>query len=235
MTSAIQNAIREFQRGAAHYNRGEDIQAESAFTLAIQQDPKPAHFFLYRGLCRLRLNRIDEAFTDLTTALKRNPESPEAAWARARIFSDRLDYSAAARDFGRVIAIKPNDPLPYSARGEMYYHLRDWHRCLADYRKAVDLSPDDSKALNRLAWVLATCPVDELRSGKEALQLAQRANQLAGENDPLIWDTIAAAHAECGQIDQALEVMQRVQHKCPDHQLMKDHESAYRSNRPWRD
>src|SRR5262245_5674396 len=135
-----QRAIREFQRGAAHYNRGEDPQADAAFTLAIGYDPRPAHFHLFRGLCRLRLSRLDQAQCDLSAALERNPESHEAAWARGRLLAGQQHYADAIRDFSRVIALKPADPLAYAARGEMHYHMRDWQRCLFDYRRAVELS-----------------------------------------------------------------------------------------------
>jgi tetratricopeptide (TPR) repeat protein len=237
MMNFEQRAIREFQRGAAHYNRGDDAQADVAFTSAIDCDSRPAHFHLFRGLCRLRLNRLEQAQCDLSAALERNPESHEAAWARGRILANQQQYTAAIQDFSRVIALRPAENLAYSARGEMYYHLRDWQRCLDDYCRAVVLSRDDPKSLNRLAWLMATCPDDTIRNGQRSLQLAARANQLCNQADPLILDTLAAAYAECGQHAQATAAIQQaLQIVSPDNRpdLLR-HQSSFEANKPWRD
>jgi len=60
-------------------------------------------------------------------------------------------------------------------------------------------------ALNILAWLLATASDDSVRDGKRAVQLAERANTLAGNNDPTILHTLAAAYAEAGRFDEALQ------------------------------
>jgi tetratricopeptide (TPR) repeat protein len=238
-TTAIQcgadSAQVYFQRGAAFYNWHDDHRADDDFSTALMKDDRPAKYHLFRGLTRLRLQQFESALIDLTHAIDRDPESVEAAWARGRIFADRGDYRLAARDFGRVIALRPTESLAYSMRGEMHHRLRDWCRALADYRRALELSPDDPKCLNRVAWIRATCPDDQTRDGTEALHLAKRANQITNGSDPLILDTLAASWAECGQwadasttIDQALRLL-------PDHADLLAHQAAYTAGQPWRE
>jgi len=66
------------------------------------------------------------------------------------------------------------------------------------------LQPEDTATLADLAWVLATWPEASVRNGSEALELAQKANQIAINPDPLILRTLAAAQAENGQFNEAI-------------------------------
>jgi len=60
-----------------------------------------------------------------------------------------------------------------------------------------------------MAWVLATGPEASVRNGAQAIELAQRANQLSGGQDPLILRTLAAAYAESGRFAEAITTAQQ--------------------------
>jgi Flp pilus assembly protein TadD len=74
----------------------------------------------------------------------------------------------------------------------------------AQYREALRLSPNEPNALNNLAWLLATAPEEDLRDGREAVTLAERACELTRRKHPLFIGTLAAAYAENGQFDEAV-------------------------------
>jgi hypothetical protein len=59
--------------------------------------------------------------------------------------------------------------------------------------------------LNNLAWLLATHPQAELRSGPEAVELAERACTATHHKQPVFLGTLAAAYAEAGQFGKAVE------------------------------
>jgi tetratricopeptide (TPR) repeat protein len=67
----------------------------------------------------------------------------------------------------------------------------------------VELTPDDARALNALARLLATAPESKLRDGRRAVALAERACVLTNEGHPLVLDTLAAAYAETGDFRNA--------------------------------
>jgi Flp pilus assembly protein TadD len=73
-------------------------------------------------------------------------------------------------------------------------------------REAARLYPNDPIALNNLAWDLAANPRQELRNGKEAVQLASKAVELTGQQQPVFIETLAAAYAEDGQFAKAVEM-----------------------------
>ena len=77
---------------------------------------------------------------------------------------------------------------------------------LQEYREAVRLYPNDPVALNNLAWSLAANSRQELRNGREAVQLASKAVELTGQQQPVFIGTLAAAYAEDGQFAKAVEM-----------------------------
>jgi tetratricopeptide (TPR) repeat protein len=68
---------------------------------------------------------------------------------------------------------------------------------------AVEEEPDKLFLLNRLGWLLATSPEDEVRDAARAVELGERAVRLTSRQDPLSLDTLAAAYAEAGRFDEA--------------------------------
>ena len=70
-------------------------------------------------------------------------------------------------------------------------------------------APDNVRLLNDTAWVLATCADAALRNGTEAVTLAGHAVDLTSGRDPVLLATLAAAYAEAGRFDKAVELEQR--------------------------
>ncbi len=64
-------------------------------------------------------------------------------------------------------------------------------------------------ALNNLAVLLATAPEAGLRNGAEAVQLAERACALTANRNPVMLTTLAAAYAEAGRFEEAIQTAQQ--------------------------
>jgi len=60
-----------------------------------------------------------------------------------------------------------------------------------------------------LAWILATAHEDRVRSGKDAVQLAQKAAELTSYRDAAVLNSLAAALAETGQFQDAARVAEQ--------------------------
>src|SRR5262249_7362738 len=138
------------------------------------------------------------------------PGFAHALLGRASALAGRGEPERALDDFGAAIACARDDPHGHYERGRAYQQLKRYAQARDDYSTAVRLRPDDPGFCNQLAWLLATCPDDAVRDGPQALGLATRACERSGWQDPVLIDTLAAACAECGQFEQAVERMKQV-------------------------
>ena len=77
------------------------------------------------------------------------------------------------------------------------------------FRAALEAKSDFLIPLNGLARLQATHPNPALRDGVEALTLARRACALTHYAEPAMLDTLAAAHAENGDFDKAIDFQQK--------------------------
>jgi tetratricopeptide (TPR) repeat protein len=110
--------------------------------------------------------------------------------------------------------------LTWRARGDAYLSLGQHKEAIEDYTKVLQIHqsnqefaqqdleqkiPDDEHSLNNLAWVLATSPVDELRDGKRAVELATKAAEATEYKEAYILSTLASAYAESGDFEAAIK------------------------------
>src|SRR5205823_5434618 len=75
-------------------------------------------------------------------------------------------------------------------------------------KAALELQPDNVVFQNSLAWMLAAAPKANLRDGARALELATKADQSTGGNNPIALRTLAAAYAEAGDFSNAVQTSQ---------------------------
>jgi tetratricopeptide (TPR) repeat protein len=113
-------------------------------------------------------------------------------------------YLRAARRPWRFVEPDPPPPDP-SARGNYWEERRDFQRARDGYEEAVRDEPENAGSLNNLAWFLATCPDATVRDGKRAALLARRACELSDRQNSSFLDTLAAALAESGDFQAAIE------------------------------
>ncbi len=85
--------------------------------------------------------------------------------------------------------------------------------------------------------MLATSPVDELRDGKRAIELATKACELTKYKLAHILSTLAAAYAETGDFPTAIKWSEKgvaIGREDQQEPLAKELES-YRAGKPWRE
>ena len=109
---------------------------------------------------------------------------------------------AAGGEPGMVATAHTNRGLVETRRG-------NWQTAIEDYREALRLQPELASAQNNLAWLLAACPVDELRNGQGAVEQATWACNVTGWRNPSFIGTLAAACAEVGDFVEAVRWQKR--------------------------
>jgi hypothetical protein len=167
------------------------------------------------------------------------PVPPDgAAYLRRGVFySTRGMYHRAVADFSRAIEHAPTSAEPYTNRGLAHYHLGRYAAAITDYETAIRLSPEQHLAHNNLAWVLATCPQDEMRDGGRAVEHASRACELSGFEVWYCLGTLAAAYAEAGDFAEAQEYAKVSLRRAPEGERTgcKERLQLYKREKPYRE
>ena len=117
----------------------------------------------------------------------------------------KQDYDKAIADFNEAIRLDSGFAPAYNNRGNAWRVRKNYDMAIADYNEAIRLDRTFAPAYQALARLWATCPEESFRDGKRAVELATRACGLAEWKDANMLATLAAAYAEVGKFDKAVE------------------------------
>ena len=220
-----QEAIDDVSIGLCVLPPDPDMRSFRAMGLAI------------RGLCYLGLGRIEDADEELDEAFRLAPDSWEPyAWrASARLHA--RDYPQALSDLDEAIARGANSFETFVDRAAVLFNLGHYDAAFQQIRACLAGRPRAVRAICTYAWFLATCPEDRLRDGELALRLAETARALGADRYWLCEGSLAAACAELGRFDEAVEHAEKARQLAPP-VLRQDVEkplAAYRQGEPYRD
>jgi len=213
----LQTLLKEYPNNAqAHYDlgnallrKGNSQGAIAAYekTLSIQARYPAAHYNL--GIALDQNGQIDEAIAHYREAVQEQPNYPKAYYLLGNdlLHKGRVDDAIAA--YEQALKSRPTYPDAENNIGLALLQKGRPSEAIAHWRNALAGQSDSVDSLNNLAWVLATFPESWIRDRKQALALAERANQLSGDNNPAILRTLAAAYAENGRFTEAKVTAER--------------------------
>ena len=183
-------------------------EAIEEFNKAIELDPACVGAESNLGHALLAKDRVDEAIPHLVKAVGANSNSAELHNDLGTALAERGRLDEAIPEFERALQISPNMVRAHSHLGMALVMKGRAAEGLAQWRQVLKEEPDNLRALNDAAWLLATSQDAGLRNGKEAVQLAQHAEQITSAQEPSVLGTLAAAYAEAGAFDKAIEAEQ---------------------------
>jgi tetratricopeptide (TPR) repeat protein len=107
------------------------------------------------------------------------------------------------------VEIAPGDASAHFSLGLSCQQAGHWRRALAAYRQTLELSHAWLVARSNMAWILSTAPDASVRDGALALKLALPLAELKTRDRPLFLRTLAAAHAETTDFEQAANIVRQ--------------------------
>jgi tetratricopeptide (TPR) repeat protein len=180
----------------------------AAFERALEGMPDNAQW--RREYAAALLAKKDEAAIEqYEEAIRLDPNNAfsHTGYARACRQFGRLDEVVAS--YQRAIELEPERVGVYDALGLVLQETGDVGEAISVYHRGLGIAPENPRLANNLAWILATTPEATLRNGVEAVRLATQASERANHRNPNFLDSLAAAQAELGQFDEALETIER--------------------------
>lgn len=175
-------------------------------TLAVTPDSDVAHAGL-GGILFVR-GQIEESIDHYQSALRLRDGNTAAHFGLGRALAAKQKTDAAIFHFQKALSIQPDYIAASNDLGVLFASKGEIKEAIQAWRQSLSFDPDNADAANNIAWVRATVADADLRDGREALELAQRALRSGAEN-AVVLRTLAAAQAENGQFAEAIATCQR--------------------------
>jgi tetratricopeptide (TPR) repeat protein len=211
-------------------------QAMEAVSERLHRNPTSNNYAL-RGVLWQAQGELDRAFADYEQAIRLNPRNAAAFTNRGNAWMVRGEIDRAVRDYDEAIRLDSRNPTPLIGRGIAWQERGEFERALRDYDAALRLDPNDVFALNQRAWLRATSPDERFRNGQAALADATRAAELTGHRSAAELDTLAAAYAEAGDFENAVQWQRRAIELASDEDQEEFQErlALYEQGQPYRE
>ena len=169
-----------------------------------------------------RLERLDEAIAKIDELLKKDTKNYDAWVTRADFLRDASRFAEAADSYTKAIATIPvvqkKHSVVYYFRGIAYERSNQWEKAEWDFRRSLELQPDQPQVLNYLGYSM----VDKRLHIPEAMDLIRKAVELR-PNDGYIVDSLGWAHYQIREYDEAVKHLERAVELRPDDPIINDH------------
>ncbi|MBZ9696687.1 MULTISPECIES: tetratricopeptide repeat protein [unclassified Mesorhizobium] len=177
---------------------------------------------LQLGLNLADLDRHDEAITHLKAFVEAHPNDMRAYLALGGVYSSKEDFRSAANLYDKAVEVLKTPTAAnwniFYQRGIAYERLKEWPKAEPNFRKALELQPDQPQVLNYLGYSW----VDMNTNLKEGLEMIQKAVDLK-PSDGYIVDSLGWAYFRLGRFDDAVREMERAVSLKPEDPVLNDH------------
>lgn len=163
-----------------------------------------------------------EALRRLGNIVAANPTDVDAISVLGDLQRTDKQYAAAADSYTKAIDVVPGDAPGdwryYYVRGIAYERNKDWPKAEADFKRALELRPDQPQVLNYLGYSW----VDQGINLNEALEMIEKA-VAAAPNDGYIVDSLGWAFYRLGRYDEAVTTLEQAVMLRPNDPEINDH------------
>jgi tetratricopeptide (TPR) repeat protein len=201
----------EAHRGLAELlaKRNQTDAAIQHYQLALQARPDDAGCWCeFANLCA-RVGRIKEARSSYERALGLSPGFAPAFSGLGILAAKQGDLDAGMGHFRNALRADPRNAESHYNLANLLLQAGRSAEAVAHYHEALAIKPGSSLVGNRLAWVLATSDDANVRNGPQAVNLAEQICPMGKCTQPEFLDTLAAAYAEAGRFDRAVDAASR--------------------------
>lgn len=185
-------------------------KAEEASKRAVELDPDSAEAHASRGLSLFINERYEEAETEFKEAFRLNPKLWEAHYYSGLAKSSQGKFEQAIEHYRRAMEVNPADYAAPLFMAQCYASLNRKHdemkvrlQALGALQKHLEMNPHDTRALYSCAQNL--CCVGEFEKGYELAERALGQDQ----DEPVVLYNVACFYTHAGDVDKALELLER--------------------------
>src|SRR5581483_5534646 len=200
----------------AHYNlatalltKGNVQDAIAECTIALQLQPHDPDAHIALGNALLTKGDVDLAIEQYTIARQLNPDSADAHYNLGNALHEKGRMDEAAAEYRAALRLNPELMEAHLNLASILWLGKNEREAMEHYESALRFGPHSEKAQINLAWALASAQDESLRDGVRAVELAEQAIRLLGENYPTVLRIVAAAYAQDRQFPPAIDNARR--------------------------
>jgi len=216
------HALAIISLGDAYERIKQDARAIDVFEAMPASSPLKATADLQIAFVLEKLDRKDEAIEHLAAIVKDQPKDPDALLALANLQRSRKLFAESAQTYTKALEASgergKSDWTTYYYRGVSYERSKQWPLAEADFKKALEMVPENPVVLNYLgySWVDQGLHLDD------AFKMLKRAVELR-PRDGYIVDSLGWAYYRLGQYDDAVAQLERAIDLKPSDPVINDH------------
>ena len=168
------------------------------------------------------LDRLDEAVATLRRMVDEQPERTDAVTALGDVFRRDEQYAEAAAAYDtaveRIATIEYRHWRLFYVRGIAFERLGEWPKAEADFKRALELEPDQPLVLNYLgySWVEQEHNLDEAKT------MIEKAVELRPD-DGYIVDSLGWVAYKLGDFEEAVHQLERAVELVAGDPIINDH------------
>ena len=168
------------------------------------------------------LDRQDEAVATLRRMADEQPERTDAVSALGDVFRRDEQYAEAAAAYDsaveRVATVEYRHWRLFYVRGIAFERLGEWPKAEADFKRALELEPDQPLVLNYLGYSW----VEQGRNFDEAKAMIEKAVELRPD-DGYIIDSLGWVAYRLGDFEEAVHQLERAVELVAGDPIINDH------------
>jgi tetratricopeptide (TPR) repeat protein len=200
-------ALKETARFLA--SLGQWPAAARQLQLALKHHSERADLYVALAAVLSNQDKLDQAIANLRRASELGPEHPTARLYLGSLLNRQRRSREAIPVLREALRVLPTDPAVHNELAVAFAREGQAAQAIAQLRVALRFQPDRVEVLDHLAWLLATHEDARFRDSAEAIRLARRACELAGNQDAPYLDTLAAAYANAGRFGEAEDALHK--------------------------
>jgi protein O-mannosyl-transferase len=158
--------------------------------------------------CRQSAMYKDDA-TLFRATVARNPDADMAHNNLGLALFRAGDMEEAMAHLQKAVELRPDSAHAQNNLANALHVIGSVREAVAHYELSLKLEPGNARTWNNLATLLACSWDASARDGKRAIECALRACQLTGGSNPFTLGTLAAAYAEAGRFQEAVDTAER--------------------------
>ena len=178
------------------------------------------------------LGNRDEALRRLGNIVATRPDDLDAVFTYAELLRFDEQYEKAAEAYTKALELtggnRNGDWAIYYTRGMSYERAKQWPKAEADFKRALELNPNQPEVLNYLGYSW----IDMDMNLEPALEMIEQAVE-ARPRDGYIIDSLGWAFYKLGRIEDAVKTLEQAVTLLPNDPELNDHlgDAYWRSGR----